>query len=309
MENYSQKYRLVTRNDMNGLACAAVLYYLNLINDVIFVHPRDVEGGKIELTVQDITANLPYVEKVHLAFQHRVGGFDQPATPHLNLVIDTKVESTACVIYNYYGGKDKIANRLEMVVASADKANSARYTVEDVLHPKGWDLLSFVLDPQTGLGRFKDFQVSTDDLIKLLAKICASIAIEDILARPEVKERVDLYLEQEKTFDEQIKKCASEQGELLLLDLREESVIYAGNRFRVFALHPGTNISMQVTWDDAKKTVVVSVGKSIINRSSKVDIGNIMRQYGGGGHANAGSCQLGAKDFESIKAALIDSLV
>lgn len=306
MENHNKPYRLVTRNDMNGLACAALLYYLNQIDDVVFVHPRDIESGKFQLTEKDISANLPYVEAVHLAFQHRVGEPDQPETPHSNRIIDTKVESTARVIYNYFGGNEKIANRLEMVVAAADKANSARYTIEDVLHPKDWDLLSFVLDPQTGLRRFKDFQVSTDDLIKMLAKLCNSVGIEEILAIPDVKERVDLYLEQEKSFDEQITRCASEHGKLLVLDLTGESIVFAGNRFRVYALHPKTNVSMQVNWgSDEHKTVLISVGKSIFDRSSKVDVGMSMQQFGGGGHSNAGSTQIDINEYTKIRENLI----
>jgi nanoRNase/pAp phosphatase (c-di-AMP/oligoRNAs hydrolase) len=309
MDNHNQPHRLVTRNDMNGLACAALLYFLNLIDDVVFVHPREIESGKFQLAEKDITANLPYIEKVHLAFQHRVDRSNQPTTQHSNYVINTEVESTARVIYDYYGGKEKIPNLLGIVVTSADKASGARYTVEEVLNPRDWDLLSFVLDPQTGLGRFKDFQVSTNDLIKILSRLCSTEDIEDILARPAVKERVDLYLEQERSFDDQIRRCVSIYKDLLVIDLRGESIIYAGNRFRAYALYPSTNISMQITLDIARKIIVLSVGQSIINRSSKIDIGDVMRQYGGGGHANAGSCQIDEKDFESIKSAIVDRLV
>ena len=62
MSNVSkQKYRLVTRSDFDGLVCAVLLSELELIDDILFVHPKDMQDGKIEITERDITTNLPYV--------------------------------------------------------------------------------------------------------------------------------------------------------------------------------------------------------------------------------------------------------
>lgn len=310
MENPINPYRLVTRNDMNGLASAALLYYLNVIDNVAFAHPRDIESGKFKLTERDITANLPYFTSVHLAFQHRINQPGQLEIQHTNLVINSDVDSTARVIYDYYGGREKFPSLLQTVVAAADKSNSAMYTIEDVLQPKEWDLLSFTLDPQTGLGRFKDFKMSTDELVKGLAKLCVYSTIEEILAKHDVAERVELYLEQESSYDEQIKRCATVIQKVLVVDLREETRIYAGNRFRVYALYPSTNISMQVYWSsDEHKTILISVGKSVFDRSSKVDVGMVMKQFGGGGHVNAGSVQVDLSEYISVRDGLINQFV
>ena len=297
--------RIVTRNDLDGLICAALLIKVELANSIEFAHPRDIESRKFKVDKSDILVSLPYIEGIQLVFDH----IDSlPALNHTNYITTAKNKSTSRVIFDYLGGKVRFPDLQEDILIATEKSISANYTIEEILHPSDWNLLGFIMDHRTGLERFKDFNNTTDNLIKTLAKNILSLDIKEILQSPDIRERVNLYFEQEKMFDEQIERCSSVYKKLLVVDVRNESNIYAGNRFRMYALYPATNISMQISWGIDAKTVGISVGKSIFDRSSKVDVGSIMKQHGGGGHINAGACQCVVDKIDEIKIKLIDSL-
>jgi nanoRNase/pAp phosphatase (c-di-AMP/oligoRNAs hydrolase) len=298
------KFRLVTRSDFDGLVCAALLKELGLIDDIKFVHPKDMQDGKIEITDRDITTNLPYVEGVHLAFDHhlsetiRVGKRD-------NHVIDPLAPSAARVVYDYYGGKAKFPRISDEMMDAVDKGDSAQYNMEEVLHPKGWELLNFLMDARTGLGRFREFRISNYQLMMELIDYCLEHSIEQILELPDVQERVELYFEHEPKFKEQLKRRATVHGNLVVLDLREEETIWAGNRFMIYALFPETNISIHVLWGVKQQNTVYATGKSIFNRSSNTNVGELMLKYGGGGHHAAGTCQVENDRAEEVLAELV----
>lgn len=304
-----QKYRLITRSDFDGLVCAVLLKELNLIDHIKFVHPKDMQDGKIEVTAQDITTNLPYVPGVHLAFDHHLSETirnQDIASDHY--IIDPNAPSAARVVYNYYGGKGAFPNISEEMMSAVDKSDSAQFTQSEVLQPQNWVLLSFIMDARTGLGRFKEFRVSNYQLMMELIDYCKNHNIEQILELPDVKERVDLYFEQEKLFRDQIHRCTKIHNQLVILDLRNEETIYAGNRFMIYALYPESQISIHVLWGLKKQNTVFAVGKSIFNKTSAINIGELMLQYGGGGHANAGTCQINNDQAETILAELIEKL-
>ncbi|MDP1898104.1 MAG: exopolyphosphatase, partial [Sulfurimicrobium sp.] len=163
---------------------------------------------------------------------------------------------------------------------------------EDILHPKGWELLNFLMDSRTGLGRFRDFRISNYNLMMDLIDYCKNHTIDQIMALPDVKERVDLFFDHEEKFKDQLKRCATVYGNLVVLDLRNEEIIYAGNRFMIYALFPEANISIHVLWGLKNQNTVFATGKSILDRSSKTNVGDLMLQYGGGGHQAAGTCQV-----------------
>lgn len=287
----ADKYRLVTRSDFDGLVCAVLLKKLDLIDEIKFVHPKDMQDGKIPVTDRDITTNLPYVEGVHLAFDHhssetlRVGKKD-------NHIIDPHAASAARVVYRHYGGRERFPDVPEDMMEAVDKADSAQFSREEILEPKGWVLLNYLMDARTGLGRFRDFRISNYDLMMRLIDACIHHSVEEILAMPDVKERVDLYFEHEEKFKEQLLRCATVHGKLVVLDLRREEIIYAGNRFMIYALFPQCNISIHVMWGLKKQNTVLATGKSILDRSSKTNVGEEMLEYGGGGHDAAGTCQV-----------------
>ena len=289
-----EKMRLVTRSDFDGLACAMMLKELDLIDDIKFVHPKDVQDGKVELSKNDITTNLPYDPRVELAFDHHESEMDRLKALETGgkLIIDPKARSAARVVYDYYGGKKTFARISDELMEAVDKGDSADFTMDEILHPTGWVLLHYLMDPRTGLGRFRNFRISNYDLMMELIDYCMDHPIEEILKMPDVKERVDLYFEQAEQFEAQLKRIARVEGKVVVLDLREEEIIHAGNRFMIYALYPETQISVHVAWGFRKQNTAVMIGKSIVNKGSNVDIGELCLKYGGGGHHNAGTCQL-----------------
>ena len=300
-----QKMRLVTRSDFDGLACAMMLKELDIIEDIKFVHPKDVQDGKIELSKNDITTNLPFDPRVGLAFDHHESEVDRLKATETGtkLIIDPKARSAARVLYDYYGGKEKFKRISEDLLAAVDKGDSADFTIDEILNPKGWVLLHYLMDPRTGLGRFRNFRISNYDLMMKLITYCMDHTIDEILELPDVKERVDLYFEQTEQFIAQLRRVAKVEGKVVVLDLREEEIIHAGNRFMIYALYPETQISIHVTWGFQKQNTAVMIGKSIVNKASDADIGAICLKYGGGGHKNAGTCQL---DNDKVDAQLPD---
>lgn len=310
MSTASAKYRLVTRSDFDGLVCALLLRQLDLIDDIKFVHPKDVQDGKVALSGRDITTNLPYDPNVHLAFDHhesettRRGDGTQPS----NFIIETTAPSAARVVYNYYGGKNRLPKISEEMLAAVDKADSAQFARDDILNPKGWELLSFIMDPRTGLGRFHDFRIANYQLMMDLISYCENHGIDEILALPDVKERVELYFSQDGKFKEQLHRVAQTHGPLVVLDLRQEEVIFAGNRFMVYALFPDCTISMHVMWGVKKQNTVFAIGKSIFKRTSPVNIGDLCLAYGGGGHAGAGTCQAENDKADAVMKELIQKI-
>ena len=288
------KRRLVTRSDFDGLACAMMLRDLDLVDEIKFVHPKDVQDGKIELTKCDITTNLPYDPRVGLAFDHHESEMDRLKAIETGgkLIIDPKARSAARVVYDYYGGKKTFKKISDELMAAVDKGDSADFTIDEILNPKGWVLLHYLMDARTGLGRFHQFRISNYDLMMELIQYCMDHTIDEILDLPDVKERVDLYFEQSEQFVAQLKRIAKVYDKVVVLDLRNEEVIHAGNRFMIYALYPETQISVHVAWGFRKQNTAVMIGKSIVNKASNVDIGELCLKYGGGGHHNAGTCQL-----------------
>lgn len=297
------KYRLITRSDFDGLVCAMILRELNLIDDIKFVHPKDMQDGKIEVNDNDISTNLPYVEGIHIAFDHHLSEVTRAGGIKPNHIIEPDAPSAARVVYNYYGGKDKLPRITEEIMEAVDKADSAQFTMEDILDPKDWVLLSYLMDARTGLGRFRNFRISNYDLMMELIDFCLEHPIEEILELPDVKERVDVYFDQQKDFKEQIERVHKIDGDVVILPLKDEEIIYTGNRFLVYAMYPETKISVHVMWGLKKQNTAITIGKSIVNRSSNVNIGDICLKYGGGGHKNAGTCQI---DNDKVDAVLPD---
>ncbi|WP_410498742.1 exopolyphosphatase [Chitinibacter sp. S2-10] len=287
-----KKYRLVTRSDFDGLVCAVLLNELEMIDDILFVHPKDMQDGKIEITGRDITTNLPYVPGAYLAFDHHLSETIRNTGDKSNHIIDPGAPSAARVVYDYYGGKERFPTISDEMMHAVDKADSAEFTREEILNPTGWVLLNYLMDARTGLGRFRSFTISNYQLMMDLIKYCKDHTIEEILRLPDVVERIELYKEHEVLAKEQIKRCSRIYDNLVVLDLRDEDTIYATNRFMIYAMYPQCNISIHVMWGVQQRNTVFATGKSIINRSSQTNIGALMLEYGGGGHENAGTCQV-----------------
>lgn len=300
-----QKFRLVTRSDFDGLVCAVLLNELDLIDDIKFVHPKDMQDGKIEITERDITTNLPYVAAAHLAFDHHLSETIRNSGERKNHIIEPDAPSAARVVYNYYGGKEAFPTIADDMMDAVDKSDSAQFCRDEIIQPSGWVLLNYLMDARTGLGRFREFRISNYTLMMDLIKYCRNHNIDEILALPDVRERVELYFEQSEKAKDQILRCSTVVKNLVVLDLRQEETIWATNRFMIYALFPQTNISIHVLWGVQKQNTVFATGKSILDRGSRTNVGELMLQYGGGGHQAAGTCQVDNDQAAATLAALI----
>jgi nanoRNase/pAp phosphatase (c-di-AMP/oligoRNAs hydrolase) len=299
--------RLITRSDFDGLACGALLEALELVDEWLFVHPKDIQDGIIEATENDIVANVPYLKGCKLWFDHhsseeeRLGrNFQFDGDSH-------SAPSCARVIYEYYGGEQRLGKFAEMV-EYVDKMDSANLTMDEILHPAGWVLLGFIADPRTGLGRFRSFRISNYDLMKKLASATLDKPIDEILALPDVKERVDVYFEQNALFIEMVKKHAKIEGKAVVVDLRGVETIHAGNRFLLYTLYPEQNVSVWTVDGRQNVNSVITVGYSVINKTAKADIGSLMLKYGGGGHHQVGTCQVACAETSRVMSEIVAAL-
>jgi len=303
------KYRLVTRSDFDGLVCAVLLRHLDMIDEITFVHPKDVQDGAVDVTDRDILTNLPYASGAHMVFDHHHSEMLRNPGDKANHVIDPDAPSAARVIYDYFGGVERFPRASPELMRAVDQADSAAYTLDDILRPTGWTLLNFLMDSRTGLGRFRDFRISNYQLMMMLIDACIDHQdVNEILALPDVAERAELYHDCSALFTEQLGRVCHTDGDVVIVDLRDEESIQAGNRFMVYALYPQARVSVHVIWGRQKLNTVFACGKSILDRTSPVDIGAVMLRYGGGGHLAAGTCQVPHDESEHVLTEIIDAL-
>ncbi|MDC7126087.1 MAG: exopolyphosphatase [Spirochaetales bacterium] len=293
--------RLVTRSDFDGLGCAAILKEQAIIDDIKFVHPKDIQDGKIEITSDDILANIPFVPGCGLWFDHHSSELERKAFGDYEGKSEPSAPSAARVVYEYYGGLDHFKNQhLDDLVIAVDKADSARFSKEEILMPEGWELLSFIMDPRTGLGRYKDYRISNYALMLDMIDYCRTKTAEEILEIQDIKERTTRYFEQDKLFRDMLSQNSKMQGNVVVTDLRNQDEIYTGNRFLLYSLFPNANVSMQIMWGFKRQNIVITCGYSIINKTATVDVGSLMLEYGGGGHKRVGTCQVPIEDADEI---------
>ncbi|MCL2067716.1 MAG: exopolyphosphatase [Treponema sp.] len=299
--------RLLTRSDFDGLACSALLVYLGLIDDWKFVHPKDIQDGLVEATDNDILANIPYIKGCKLWFDHHSSETERLGKGAYFEGVSRKAASCARVVYDYYGGDAKLGRFAEMI-RYVDKVDSGSLSAEEISNPAGWILLGFIMDPRTGLGRFRDFTISNYDLMKELALACSEKDIDQIMAMDHVKERVDLYFKQAGLFKDMLLKCCRTEGNVIIADLRGVDTIYVGNRFIIYTVFPEQNISVWIIDGRNKANVAITVGYSILNRSATADVGSILLKFGGGGHHQVGTCQVPYEDADRVIAEIVEKV-
>ena len=301
--------RLLTRSDFDGLGCAALLKEVEMVDDIKFVHPKDIQDGKVDVTDNDILANIPYVPGCGLWFDHHSSEAERKAYGDYKGLSDSEAPSAARVIWNFYGGHDRFKSpHINDLVTAVDKADTADFTREEILNPTGWVLLSFVMDPRTGLGRYRDYRISNYALMMDMINYCRRMPVEKILEIEDVKERTKRYFEQDALFRKMAEENTTTHGNVIVLDLRQVEEIYTGNRFLIYSLYPAQNISIQVIWGFKKQNIVMTCGHSIINRTSKTDVGSLMLKYGGGGHHRVGTCQVPVENAEKVLNDLIEQM-
>lgn len=299
--------RLVTRSDFDGLACAVLLKAAGLVTEYKFAHPKDIQDGLVEVTQNDILANVPYVPNCGMWFDHHVSEEERVGNVEFR---GSSKSSPSCarVIWDYFGGHDAFSPFFDDMLAVVDKTDSGMLSLEEILHPAGWFLLSAVMDPRTGLGRYRDYRISNYQLMLDMIGYCSSKTAEEILLEPDVRERTERYFAQQKDYEAMLKRCAKQDGNVLFIDFRGEEEIFSGNRFTMYALYPEINVSVLVIWGLRKQNVVLTVGHSIVNRTCRVNIGSLMLAHGGGGHHRVGTCQVPAQNADQVIAEVVRKL-
>lgn len=292
--------RLLTRSDFDGLACGALFLELGMIDSWKFVHPKDIQDGLVEVTDNDIMANIPYVKGCKMWFDHHLSENERLGDIEFEGV-SKHADSAARIVYEYYGGVEKMPHFEEMIIG-VDAVDSGKLTLEQILNPTGWVLLGFMMDPRTGLGRFRNFNISNYELMEMLMEACRTMKIDEIMKLPDVVERAEVYYEQDKLFKQMVKEKTTIYKNVIVSDLRDVETIYSGNRFLIYSLYPEQNISLWIVDGRAKVNCAIAVGHSILNRTSKTNVGSLLLKYGGGGHFQVGTCQVDYhKTDETIK--------
>ncbi len=290
--------RLITRSDFDGLACGALLKEAGIIDSWKFAHPKDLQDGIVEVNENDCLANVPFVPGCGLWFDHHSSEFERNELQGKYKGESRIAPSCARIIYDYYGGIEKFPQFTEMMVA-VDKVDSGNLTREEVLNPSGWILIGFLMDPRTGLGRWRQFTISNYQLMEMLIDACRTMTIDEILALSDVQERIEVYNEQTEKFKEMVVKYTTTNGNVIITDLRGVDPIYTGNRFMIYSLYPDQNISAWIVSGRGGQGCSAAVGYSILNRTYTLDVGNLMLKYNGGGHKAVGTCQFSNENMET----------
>ena len=285
--------RLITRSDFDGLACAVLLQERGIVDSHRFVHPKDLQDGRVAVGDSDILANVPYVPGCGMWFDHHCSERERLDLERLEYRgVSQKAPSAAQLIWDYYGGESAFRAELQPLIAAVNKCDSGDLSREEILHPAGWILLSFVMDARTGLGRFGDFRIGNYRLMEDMIDYCKTKTAEEIAKIGDVQERIIRYFEQQQLFIDMIRRNSTVDGNVVVTILKDEETIFVGNRFVVYALYPQQNIDVRVMWGRNRENVVFACGRSILNRTSQTNIGKLMLRYGGGGHPMAGTCQV-----------------
>jgi len=299
--------KLITRSDFDGLACGALLREAGIIDCWEFAHPKDIQDGLVAVTENDCLANVPFAEGCGLWFDHHSSEYERNQLAGRYNGESRLAPSCARIIYEYYGGRERFP-QFDDLMAAVDKVDSGNLTIEEVQNPTGWILIGFIMDPRTGLGRWRNFTIPNYKLMENLIDACRSMTTAEILELPDVRERIDVYFEQASMFKEMVSKYTRVDGNVIISDLRKVDPIYSGNRFMIYSMYPEQNISAWIVSGRGGLGCSAAVGYSILNRTSDINVGSLMLKYNGGGHKAVGTCQFSNDNMESELPKLLDEL-
>jgi oligoribonuclease NrnB/cAMP/cGMP phosphodiesterase (DHH superfamily) len=290
--------RLITRADLDGLTSAILLQEVEPIEEVDFAHPKDVQDGRVALTANDILANLPYDERAALWFDHHLSQSDAAWNPQMRGNFEV-APSAARVIADHY--KSEKFGRFADLMEATDRLDAAQLTREDIVDPQGWILVGYTLDPRSGLGAFKEY-------FRHLMKLAKQQKVEQILQDPEVRKHVDRLKAEEPAFREHLKATSRQDGNVVITDVRGLKNLPSGNRFLIYELFPTANVSVRVADGRNNAFVSIQVGHNILKRDCKTSVGDMLAEYGGGGHIGAGTCQPAPADADRVIGEILETL-
>ncbi len=302
--------RLLTRADFDGLVCGVLLEEKGLIDKYMFIHPKDLQDGKIEVTKDDVLANVPYVHGCGLWFDHHSSEEERLDIKTLDFEgAISPAASAAQIIWDYYGGEDTFGNRLLPLLQAVNIADSASFSHQEIIKPEGWILISFLVDPRTGLGYYKDYRIGNYRLMVDMIKYCRTMTAEQILEQYDVNERVTRFFDHQDLFKDMLKRCSQVKDKLIITNQLNDETTYCGNRFMIYALFQDQNIDIRLMWGKSKQTVLIACGHSILNRSSRTNVGKLMLKYGGGGHSQAGTCQIPVDSWKETYKEIVETIL
>jgi hypothetical protein len=293
--------RLVTRADLDGLACAVLLTSCEAIDSIELVHPQDVADRRVAIGPGDVLTNLPYHPACGLWFDNHLLTDARSVPPAGFRGRYAQAPSAARVVYEHYLPSHPALARHEALLAETDRLDSAQLTMQDVVSPDGYVLVGFTLDARTGLG-------SRDEYFRLLLPVVRDQGVECVLALPEVRRRVAALQAQDRAFRETARACSRLDGNVVVTDFRLLGELPVGNRFLVFTLFPEASVAVRVQPAPAAGEVAISAGRSIFNRSSRANLGVLLSLHGGGGHPGAAACVVPAAKADDTVAAIVASL-
>lgn len=282
--------RLITRADLDGLTSAILLQEVEAIEEVDFAHPKDVQDGKVSISENDVLANLPFDERAGLWFDHHLSQSDASWNPNMRGAYEI-APSAARVIADHY--KSPKFERFHDLLDATDRLDAAQLTREDVNDPKGWILVGYTLDPRSGLGAFKDY-------FRHLMGLAKEKTVDEILKDEKVKVHVDRLKREEEAFKKHLLASSRLESNVVVTDVRGQKDLPSGNRFLIYELFPDANVSMRLADGRGGEFTSIQIGHSIFNRNCKTSIGDLMADYGGGGHFGAGTCQPPAAEAQGV---------
>ncbi|MBV8489085.1 MAG: exopolyphosphatase [Candidatus Eremiobacteraeota bacterium] len=289
----------MTRADLDGLTSAILLQEVIPIEQVDFAHPKDVQDGKFAISENDVLANLPYDERAALWFDHHLSQAEDETTNREVKGRFALAPSAARVIADHYASP-KFERYAELLTAT-DKLDSAQLDRDDVVNPQGWVLVGYTLDPRSGLGAFKEY-------FRHLMGLARSKPIGEILEDPEVKAHVARLKRENEDFKRHLVERSREDGNVVITDVRGMRSTPSGNRFLIYDLYPNANVSVRVADGHDGSYVAIQVGRSILNRTNRTNVGALMANYGGGGHEGAGTCQPKIDDADRVLHEIVETL-
>jgi oligoribonuclease NrnB/cAMP/cGMP phosphodiesterase (DHH superfamily) len=297
--------RLVTRADFDGLVCGALITKFEKIDSFLFVEPKFMQDGLVEIRHGDIIANLPYHPNCTLWFDHHITNttpqYDRPIMPGKGgFRLAPSAARVVCEYYTELGTRQQAmgtlaispqeilsflgTERIEFLLQEADKIDAGKLSQEDVLNPQGYVLISMTTD-----GRNAGDEPYWLRVIELLREETLKTMLND----PEVKRRSQIIVDEQDKLRKILLERATLKGNVIYVDLRGLQEVSEGNRFLIFTLVPQGNIQVKIADDTQREnTTAISVGYNIFNPTSKVNVGELLQRYGGGGHKVVGSCRV-----------------
>lgn len=288
--------RLVTRADLDGLTCAILLQEVEQIDEIEFAHPKDVQDGTFALTKSDILANLPYDERAALWFDHHASEADSAWNPQMHGKFEI-APSAARVIADHY--KSPKFDRYRELLEETDKLDAALLTREDIVHPKGWILVGYTLDPRSGLGAFKEY-------FRHLMRLAQEKPVDQILEDAQVRTHVARLRSEEPAFKKHLLEASRQDGNVVVTDVRGMRDLPSGNRFLIYDLFSDANVSMRVADGRGGAFTSIQLGHSILKRDCRTSVGDLLAAYGGGGHQGAGTAQVATADADRVVGEILE---